>query len=110
MCEKGGGHLMWVNDKEVELQEGDHCQRFSDHAARASRRQTSICVVGQHVTRSRDRPPFFDGVLHGVLSNSRMPSTVQTTIQHHGLGSFKSIFFHDPSGMKSVCTGDSCIR
>ena len=30
--------------------------------------------VGQYITRSQDQPPFFDGILNGVLSNSRMPS------------------------------------
>ena len=28
----------------------------------------------QYVMRSRDRPPFFDDVLHGILANSRMAS------------------------------------
>jgi hypothetical protein len=30
------------------------------------------------ITRPRDRPPCFDGVLHGVLSNLRMPSSTMT--------------------------------
>jgi hypothetical protein len=29
-------------------------------------------VLVQQVTRSRDRLPFFDGVLHGVFSNSQI--------------------------------------
>jgi len=54
---------MWVNDKEVELQEGGHCQHFSDHAA-----------LGQLVSMSHDH-----GIGHRSLiidgGSSRMPST-----------------------------------
>ena len=34
----------------------------------------------QQVTQPRDRPPFFDGVLHGVLSNTQMPSPQEAEV------------------------------
>ena len=62
----------------------------------------------------RDRPPFFDGVLHGVLSNTRMPSDGPEikkidlriwAIGNAGIPVFKRADLSFWRSRRQVCTG-----